>query len=472
MRHKLLLAMVLNCILIAQAKSGGVLLVKDYAFDPSSEAKPIVYVSLQAFPTVQLIKNSAGKEERIYNQLVVKNVPFISSPEIITQSDYQTIRHRRSEVESVIKQWPASQKFLKDYLNHLKDSSDQFLAGNVYTSGEWMSGSEYTRRLQEHAERERLAALAEIKAKEAEEARLREKEKERLAQLCEKGKIMETAARYDDALELYKQLASKTDIQRVAEKMAKDFEAKKDYESSANYYETAGLFSEAGRIRTTHDLSKETVRRKLGDQEIFKCCGSACVTVVLKDAEDYQTGIGSGFFVAKGGYILTNHHVIEDASGVAIITASGKRIEAKVLESSAVPDLALLKADVEENPVLRLGSSESVQTGAYVATIGSPKGEAQSYTAGNISNTDRLFEGNKCFQISVLINHGNSGGPLLDEMGEVIGITSFGLGTLVKVNGGRSAIGTDVQGMNYAIKINEAVSLLRKHIPRRYLPNP
>jgi S1-C subfamily serine protease len=73
------------------------------------------------------------------------------------------------------------------------------------------------------------------------------------------------------------------------------------------------------------------------------------------------------------------------------------------------------------------------------------------------------YQGNKCFQISVLINHGNSGGPLFDEMGQVVGITTFGEGTALVLRNGQG-IGSDIQGINYAVKINEAHELLRKHI--------
>src|SRR5207244_1943870 len=104
--------------------------------------------------------------------------------------------------------------------------------------------------------------------------------------------------------------------------------------------------------------------------------------------------------------------------------------------------------------------SNKIETGAHVAAIGSPKGLPQSFTAGNISHSDRPFLGSRCFQISVLINHGNSGGPLLDDMGRVIGINTAGEGTLVVDQETGLGVGSDIQGINYAIKINEAKSLI------------
>ena len=112
---------------------------------------------------------------------------------------------------------------------------------------------------------------------------------------------------------------------------------------------------------------------------------------------------------------------------------------------------------------LPICDSDKVGAGAYAATIGSPKGNLLKFTHGDISGTE-IFRKNNCFQISVLINHGNSGGPLLDQMGQVIGITTFGEGTAAVLRNGKS-IGSDIQGINYAIKINEAKKFLKDNIP-------
>lgn len=278
---------------------------------------------------------------------------------------------------------------------------------------------------------------------------------------AEDGTNQEKAGNYDAALELFTKGKLQKDIQRVAKTMAKDFEAKKDFESAAGYYELAGEFESAGDIRKKHDIAKETVKRHLSPQEIFVRCSPACVTI------ETSKGLGSGFFVGKNGYLLTNRHVIADADDVAIITSTGKRYPAKVIESSKIPDIALLKAEINTHPVLTLGDSSKAETGQTVYAIGSPKGLQQSFTGGMISNTDRTDSfGNPSFQISVLINHGNSGGPLIDETGSVVGINTSGEGTFGFYQG--KGIGTDVQGINYAIRINEARELLVKHSVQRH----
>ena len=197
----------------------------------------------------------------------------------------------------------------------------------------------------------------------------------------------EQAANQDRALELFQKANAKSDVERVAGKMAKESEAKKDYESAAAYFEIAGLYEEAGRIRRSFDLSRTTSLGKLSDPEIFKRCGPGCVTVMSASAEG--VGLGSGLFVGKGGYILTNNHVIEGATRIKIVTSTRKVIDAELVSASRVPDDALLKADITDHPILKLGDPTKVETGAHVAAIGSPKNLPQSFTAGSISNTER-----------------------------------------------------------------------------------
>ena len=260
------------------------------------------------------------------------------------------------------------------------------------------------------------------------------------------GFEQERAGNFDRAIDFFKRANALSDLKRVASAAGKNYLRREAYLTAVEYFEMAGDFDEAGRIRTEHNVD-ETVRR-LTDEELFKRCAPACVTVLTAQST------GSGFFIKKGGYILTNNHCVEGATRVRVTTANGTTLDAKVIETSSVPDLALLKVNLKENPVLRLGDSDLVKTGIPASTIGSPKGQPQSFTKGNVGNSSTVFSKNNCFLISVLINHGNSGGPLFDEQGTVIGVCTFGRGTAMVLDGVN--IGSDIQGMNYAIKINEA----------------
>ena len=139
--------------------------------------------------------------------------------------------------------------------------------------------------------------------------------------------------------------------------------------------------------------------------------------------------VGSGFIVDKTGFIMTNLHVVDDASRITVRLQSGAEYQAKVVGADEPTDLAILKIEAGRDlPFIKLGNSEQARIGDWVLAIGSPFGLAQTVTAGIISQTKRetpqasLFQ--KFIQTDAAINRGNSGGPLVSMSGEVIGINS------------------------------------------------
>jgi S1-C subfamily serine protease len=195
-------------------------------------------------------------------------------------------------------------------------------------------------------------------------------------------------------------------------------------------------------------------------QEIYRNCAPATVSIVGDVSGSTQ--LGSGFFVSSDGYLLTNHHVVKDALRVYIFTQDGTRIRALVKDSWPAMDLALLKVVGTSHPVISLADSDAVEIGASVVAIGTPQdlGLAQSITQGIISGR-RLVVGVPCYQTSALINHGNSGGPLLNMRGEAVGIATFVMGTALVTPQGN--IGSDVQGINFAVEINLARDFLSRN---------
>lgn len=142
-----------------------------------------------------------------------------------------------------------------------------------------------------------------------------------------------------------------------------------------------------------------------------------------------SSAVGSGFIVDKSGYILTNAHVVEDSSRITVRLQSGEEFVAQVIGSDDETDVAVLKIDAGRDlPVVKLADSEKARVGDWVLAIGSPFGLAQTVTAGIISQTQRetpyasVFQ--KFIQTDAAINRGNSGGPLVNMDGEVIGINS------------------------------------------------
>ncbi|MDH7493693.1 MAG: Do family serine endopeptidase [Candidatus Saccharicenans sp.] len=139
---------------------------------------------------------------------------------------------------------------------------------------------------------------------------------------------------------------------------------------------------------------------------------------------------GSGFFISADGYILTNNHIVEKAVKVRISTIEGKEYEAKPIGRDAATDLALLKVEGKNFPYAVLGDSSAIKVGEWVLAIGNPFGMEHSVTAGIISAKGRQLPGGNTptyedfIQTDAAINRGNSGGPLINLKGEVIGINS------------------------------------------------
>ncbi|AVR98066.1 DegQ family serine endoprotease [Pseudoduganella armeniaca] len=158
-------------------------------------------------------------------------------------------------------------------------------------------------------------------------------------------------------------------------------------------------------------------------------------------------GVGSGFIVSADGIILTNAHVVRDASEVSVKLADRREYRAKVLGSDPKTDVAVLKIDAKNLPVVPLGRSTELKVGEWVLAIGSPFGLESTVTAGVVSAKGRsLDEGSVPFiQTDVAVNPGNSGGPLFNTKGEVVGINS----QIYSQTGG-------YQGLSFAIPIDLA----------------
>lgn len=156
------------------------------------------------------------------------------------------------------------------------------------------------------------------------------------------------------------------------------------------------------------------------------------------------TGIGSGFIITPDGYILTNHHVIENAVSVKITTLEGKTYDAKIIGTDKKSDVALLKVNGKNLPSVSLGDSSKVEVGEWVLAIGNPFGDRLqgdvTVSAGIVSAKGRqlgMADYEDFIQTDAAINMGNSGGPLVNMKGEVIGMTS----AILTPSGGNIGIG-------------------------------
>jgi serine protease Do len=142
-------------------------------------------------------------------------------------------------------------------------------------------------------------------------------------------------------------------------------------------------------------------------------------------------GLGSGFIVSSDGYIVTNAHVVENAEEIKVRLTDKRELKAKVIGADSRSDVAVIKVEAANLPTVKIGDSNKLRTGEWVIAIGSPYGFANTVTAGIVSATSREnlvqdpnLDAVPFIQTDVAVNPGNSGGPLLNMRGEVVGINS------------------------------------------------
>jgi serine protease DegQ len=166
-----------------------------------------------------------------------------------------------------------------------------------------------------------------------------------------------------------------------------------------------------------------------------------------------QSGLGSGVIVSPAGYVLTNNHVIEEADEIEVILNDGRKSVAQVIGTDPETDLAILKINLTDLPVITLGNSDALEIGDQVLAIGNPFGVGQTVTSGIVSALGRTQLGINTFenfiQTDAAINPGNSGGALVDVSGQLMGINtaiysrsggSMGIGFAIPTSTARSVM--------------------------------
>ena len=176
-----------------------------------------------------------------------------------------------------------------------------------------------------------------------------------------------------------------------------------------------------------------------------------------------QTSLGSGFIISADGYVLTNDHVVDDADEVKIRLQDRRTFTAKVVGKDPQYDIALLKVDASALPTVTIGDSRSVKRGQWALAIGSPFGLDATVTHGIISAVGRnLGSGDQPYtsfiQTDVPINRGNSGGPLFNLQGQVIGVNS----QIYSTSGG-------YQGLSFSIPIDVAMNVVQQIKEKGYV---
>jgi 2-alkenal reductase len=248
--------------------------------------------------------------------------------------------------------------------------------------------------------------------------------------------------------------------------------------ASTDEAKTAFVVDETLVTKTKVQLSTTTYETTI--VQAVEKTGPAVVTVVgvnqVKQSvsgqiEDHPVG-GSGVFISEEGYVITNNHVVENASRLSVILANGAELPATLIGTEKYADLAVLKIDGEVPTVANLGNSDGLKPGETVIAIGSPLGDFKnSVTVGVVSATGRMIDTGRGYEIEGLIqtdaaiNSGNSGGPLINLAGEVIGIN-----TLI-IRG--SILGSaPAEGLGFAIPSNLVGIIAEQIIQKGYFSRP
>ena len=207
-------------------------------------------------------------------------------------------------------------------------------------------------------------------------------------------------------------------VQRSAASALPDFSALVEQNGPA----VVNISTTAAPVRTQMQLPQ--IPGEPGDpiQEFFRR-----FQIPMPQGDAIRRGVGSGFIVSADGYILTNAHVVDDANEVTVKLTDKREFKAKVIGVDRRTDVALVKIDARNLPMVRIGDASKARVGEWVAAIGSPFGLENTVTAGIISAKSRSLPDENYvpfIQTDVAINPGNSGGPLFNMAGEVIGINS------------------------------------------------
>lgn len=215
--------------------------------------------------------------------------------------------------------------------------------------------------------------------------------------------------------------------------------------------------------------------------DIVEACTPGVVGVLnyqpVSLGRDLQiVGSGSGFVITEDGYIVTNQHVVDEARRVTVILSDGEEVEATLIGSDVMSDVAVLKIEKQGLTPLPIGNSESIRVGEYVLAIGNPLSTEELYgsvTFGIISAKSRNINidgfTNELMQTDAAINPGNSGGPLINMYGEVIGVTNAKY-----FSAGYDEYGNELhtEGIGFALPMNKVMTIVDALIRNGSVPRP
>jgi serine protease Do len=207
-------------------------------------------------------------------------------------------------------------------------------------------------------------------------------------------------------------------------------------------------------ITTSNMTDLNGLQGQIPDELLQRFFGNRMPEFPAPRQEQPMVGEGSGFLISKDGYILTNNHVVGGADKLEVTLSDGRKLEAKLIGTDERTDVAIIKIDGQNLPMLPMGDSDAMDVGEWVLAIGSPFGLTGTVTSGIVSAKGRdgmgITDYENFIQTDAAINPGNSGGPLVNLQGQAVGINT----AIVSRSGGYNGIGFAIP-MNMAKQICE-----------------
>jgi 2-alkenal reductase len=202
-------------------------------------------------------------------------------------------------------------------------------------------------------------------------------------------------------------------------------------------------------------------------EEAVAKVGPAVVTVVSTLGGFGGQASGSGVIISADGYVITNHHVVEGTRALEVIFADGRRVQAHLVGADSLADVAVLRIPTPVPAHAELGNSDTLNPGQTVIAIGSPLGNFRNtVTVGVVSATGRSVDSMEdLIQTDAAINHGNSGGPLVNLAGQVVGINTL-------VVRGNSFSGDQAEGLGFAVSVNVVKAVSDQLIAQGFVSRP
>jgi len=226
-----------------------------------------------------------------------------------------------------------------------------------------------------------------------------------------------------------------------------------------------GYDQDGHRFDFVFGMTEEEARRQI-DQGLAEVKNKpdlppAYVPSEVRKEKGFATG--TGFFITNDGYLLTNHHVIDGAKELRVITNDKKELVATLIKSDPANDMAIIKVDYQSKPIV-ISDTSKILKGQEVLTLGYPliimQGQEQKASFGRVNSLTGIKDDIRFIQIDIPVQPGNSGGPLLDKKGQVIGIVTATLDEFVALY----TSGKIPQNVNYALKIDYAKPLLNLYV--------